>query len=198
MLLLGGRTGEADAGRIEAASALASERLAALSEADRRAVNAVAPEDLRDFDAVLQAARYLLVKYEDRRELRALLRTLVGVIERSTDGLGGIDDEMGELVLSAEDSIRRIREAHASVGSLLIGSGSVGGSCAAPGPSAAPTAPAPTASAAPTAPAPTAPGAGAGAPPAPLPGVDNLTARSTRSDTAHYQCGRPDKSGAVV
>lgn len=196
MLLLGGRTGEADAGRIEAASALASERLAALSEADRRAVNAVAPEDLRDFDAVLQAARYLLVKYEDRRELRALLRTLVGVIERSTDGLGGIDDEMGELVLSAEDSIRRIREAHASVGSLLIGSGSGGGSCAAPGPSAAPAAPAPTTSAAPT--APSAPGAGAGAPPAPLPGVDNLTARSTRSDTAHYQCGRPDKSGAVV
>ena len=191
MLLLGGRTGEADAGRIEAASALASERLAALSEADRRAVNAVAPEDLRDFDAVLQAARYLLVKYEDRRELRALLRTLVGVIERSTDGLGGIDDEMGELVLSAEDSIRRIREAHASVGSLLIGSGSVGG-CAAPGLSA------PGLSAAPTAPSPSALGAGAGAVPAPRPGVDNLTARSTRSDTAHYQCARPDKSGAVV
>ena len=207
MLLLGGRTGAADAGRIEAASALASERLAALSEADRRAVNAVAPEDLRDFDAVLQAARYLLVKYEDRRELRALLRTLVGVIERSTDGLGGIDDEMGELVLSAEDSIRRIREAHASVGSLLIGSGSVGGSCAAPGLSAAPTAPAPApaatstpsaAPAAPTAPSPSTLGAGAGAVPAPLPGVDNLTARSTRSDTAHYQCARPDKSGAVV
>lgn len=191
MLLLGGRTGEADAGRIEAASALASERLAALSEADRRAVNAVAPEDLRDFDAVLQAARYLLVKYDDRRELRALLRTLVGVIERSTDGLGGIDDEMGELVLSAEDSIRRIREAHASVGSLLIGSGSVGG-CAAPGLSA------PAPSAAPTAPSPSALGAGAGAVPAPRPGVDNLTARSTRSDTAHYQCARPDKSGAVV
>ena len=191
MLLLGGRTGEADAGRIEAASALASERLAALSEADRRAVNAVAPEDLRDFDAVLQAARYLLVKYEDRRELRALLRTLVGVIERSTDGLGGIDDEMGELVLSAEDSIRRIREAHASVGSLLIGSGS-GGGCAAPGLSA------PAPSAAPAAPSPSALGAGAGAVPAPRPGVDNLTARSTRSDTAHYQCARPDKSGAVV
>ena len=191
MLLLGGRTGEADAGRIEAASALASERLAALSEADRRAVNAVAPEDLRDFDAVLQAARYLLVKYEDRRELRALLRTLVGVIERSTDGLGGIDDEMGELVLSAEDSIRRIREAHASVGSLLIGSGSVGG-CVASGLSA------PAPSAAPTAPSPSALGAGAGAVPAPRPGVDNLTARSTRSDTAHYQCARPDKSGAVV
>ena len=133
MLLLGGRPGAAEAARIGAASALASERLAALSDEDRRAVNAVAPEDLRDFDAVLQAARYLLVKYEDRRELRALLRTLVGVIERSSEGLGGIDDEMCELVLSAEDSLRRIREAQAGVGSMLLG----GAGAPAPTPAAA-------------------------------------------------------------
>lgn len=168
MPLLGGGSGPGtgEAARIEAASALASERLAALSPADRRAVNTVAPEDLRDFDAVLQAARYLLVKYEDRRELRALLRSLVGIIERSADGLGGIDDEMGELVLSAEDSIRRIREAHAGVGSLLVGG------AAAPAPACAP------------------PGGHA----APGPGVENLTAVSAIVDTAHYQ--RPRTSGA--
>ena len=203
MLLLGGggRPGAVEAARIGAASALASERLAALSDEDRRAVNAVAPEDLRDFDAVLQAARYLLVKYEDRRELRALLRTLVGVIERSAEGLGGIDDEMGELVLSAEDSIRRIREAHASVGSVLLGGGPgaaapPGGPCAAgtgagpapvPPPSGqAPSYPAPASDRAPSDPA---------ARPA---GVDNLTTESTGSDTAHYQQGRPCQTGAVV
>lgn len=176
-LLGGGRPGPtaAEAERIEAASALASERLAALSEADRRAVNTVAPEDLRDFDAVLQAARYLLVKYEDRRELRALLRSLVGVIERSTDGLGGIDDEMGELVLSAEDSIRRIREAHAGVGSLLLGG--VGGG-ALPAPARVPAA--------------------AGGPPAPGPGVNNLTAVSAIVDTAQYQPERPRGAGDVA
>ena len=207
MLLLGGggRPGAGEAARIGAASALASERLAALSDEDRRAVNAVAPEDLRDFDAVLQAARYLLVKYEDRRELRALLRTLVGVIERSAEGLGGIDDEMGELVLSAEDSIRRIREAHASVGSVLLGGGPgaaapPGGPCAAGtgtgagpapvpptfGPASDASAPAPASDRAPSNPA---------ARPA---GVDNLTTESTGSDTAHYQQGRPCQTGAVV
>lgn len=202
MLLLGGggrgRPGAGEAARIGAAAALASERLAALSDEDRRAVNAVAPEDLRDFDAVLQAARYLLVKYEDRRELRALLRSLVGVIERSAEGLGGIDDEMGELVLSAEDSIRRIREAHASVGSMLLGGGvhgaaSPGGpalsgdseaAAAAPAPAAPPSAPAPDR--APSAPA---------ARPA---GVEKLTTGSTGSDPAHYQHGRPCQTGAVV
>lgn len=174
-LLGGGGPGAtaAEAARIEAASELASERLAALSEADRRAVNTVAPEDLRDFDAVLQAARYLLVKYEDRRELRALLRSLVGVIERSTDGLGGIDDEMGELVLSAEDSIRRIREAHAGVGSLLLGG--AGGPCAEP-----------------------AAGAASGDPPAPGPGVNNLTAVSAIVDTAQYQRPRARGAGDVA
>ena len=206
-MLLGGRTGgAADEARIGAASALASERLAALSDADRRAVNAVAPEDLRDFDAVLQAARYLLVKYEDRRELRALLGALVEVIERSTEGLDGIDDEMGELVLSAEDSIRRIREAHASVGSVLLG----GPIAAAPGPAAAggpgPAEEPPLFGGA-------APAAGAaagdsktvrGADPAPSApaarpaGVENLTPRSTGSDTAHYQRGREYRTGAVV
>lgn len=203
-MLLGGRTGgAADEARIGAASALASERLAALSDADRRAVNAVAPEDLRDFDAVLQAARYLLVKYEDRRELRALLGALVEVIERSTEGLDGIDDEMGELVLSAEDSIRRIREAHASVGSVLLG-GPV--AAAAPGP-AATGGPGP--SEGPPLFGGAAPAAGAsrtvrGADPAPSApaarpaGVENLTPRSTGSDTAHYQRGRAYRTGAVV
>lgn len=201
MQLLGG--GQGEEARIEAASALASERLAALSDADRRAVNAVAPEDLRDFDAVLQAARYLLVKYEDRRELRALLRTLVGVIERSTEGLGGIDDEMAELVLSAEDSLRRIREAQASVGSMLLGgrdaapapapAGAQGGPAAGPplygGASGAPAA----------APAPSRAASGPPAAPAARPaGENNLTSRSTRSDTAHYQQARPYGSGAVV
>lgn len=206
-MLLGGRTGgAADEARIGAASALASERLAALSDEDRRAVNAVAPEDLRDFDAVLQAARYLLVKYEDRRELRALLRELVGVIERSTEGLGSIDDEMGELVLSAEDSIRRIREAHASVGSVLLGGTAAAAAAAAPCPAAAGgpagrpplfggAAPAAAAGAPGTVPAadqdPTAPAAR----PA---GVNNLTAGSAGSDTAHYQHGRPYRTGAVV
>ncbi len=203
-MLLGGRTGgAADEARIGAASALASERLAALSDADRRAVNAVAPEDLRDFDAVLQAARYLLVKYEDRRELRALLGALVEVIERSTEGLDGIDDEMGELVLSAEDSIRRIREAHASVGSVLLG-GPV--AAAAPGP-AATGGPGP--SEGPPLFGGAAPAAGAsrtvrGADPAPSApaarpaGVENLTPKSTGSDTAHYQRGRAYRTGAVV
>lgn len=167
-LLGGGGPGAGEAARIEAAAALASERLAALSPADRRAVNTVAPEDLRDFDAVLQAARYLLVKYEDRRELRALLRSLVGIIERSADGLGGIDDEMGELVLSAEDSIRRIREAHAGVGSLLVG-GAAPAACAPPG-----------------------------APAAPGPGVENLTAVSAIVDTAQYQRPRASGAGDVV
>lgn len=205
-MLLGGRTGgAADEARIGAASALASERLAALSDADRRAVNAVAPEDLRDFDAVLQAARYLLVKYEDRRELRALLGALVEVIERSTEGLGGLDDEMGELVLSAEDSIRRIREAHASVGSVLLGGQAA--AAAAPGPAAAggpgPAEGPPLLGGA----APAAAGASRtvpGADPAPSApaarpaGVENLTARSAGSDTAHYQRGRAYRTGAVV
>ena len=204
-MLLGGRPGaDAKAARFGAASALASERLASLSDEDRRAVNAVAPEDLRDFDAVLQAARYLLVKYEDRRELRALLGALVEVIERSTEGLGGLDDEMGELVLSAEDSIRRIREAHASVGSVLLGGQ---GAAAAPPPplqrrdacglerppllggaaaAGAAAGPVPGADQAPSAPA---------ARPA---GVENLTARSAGSDTAHYKRGRAYRTGAVV
>ena len=212
-MLLGGRTGgAADEARIGAASALASERLAALSDADRRAVNAVAPEDLRDFDAVLQAARYLLVKYEDRRELRALLGALVEVIERSTEGLDGIDDEMGELVLSAEDSIRRIREAHASVGSVLLGGPATvaaATAAAAPDPAAAggpagerlplfggaaPAAAADAGASRTVRGADSAPSAPAARPA----GVENLTSRSAGSDTAHYQRGRAYRTGAVV
>lgn len=148
-----GRVGAAEGERIDALADLAAMRLARLPAADRRAVESVAPEDLRDFEAVLQAARYLMFKYDDRREVRALMKDLVGIIERSTDGLGAIDDQIGELVLSAEDSIRRIRDAQARMATVTLTGGR---------PAAAPAAPA--------APAPPPPPGGQN-------GVNNLTNR---------------------
>lgn len=171
--MAGGRVGAAEGERIGALADLAALRLAGLSPADRRAVESVAPEDLRDFEAVLQAARYLMFKYDDRHEVRALMKDLVGIIERSTDGLGAIDDQISELVLSAEDSIRRIRDAQERMGVATLAGGRGYG---APPPSPPPMPPSPP----PRRAAGGGPGAGRS-------GVNNLTTRSAIVDTGHYQ-----------
>ena len=193
-----GRVGAAEGERIDALADLAAGRIARLPASDRRAVDAVAPEDLRDFEAVLQAARYLMFKYEDRREVRALMKDLVGIIERSTDGLGAIDDQIGELVLSAEDSIRRIKDAQACMGVMTLIGGREGaapaslpplGAAPAPAPAAPPLMPAVASCAAVPAPAPA-------APPGPCPPPQRGPAPPAAASCAAAPAAPPPSSGA--
>ena len=218
-----GRVGAADGERMDALAELAAWRLACLPTADRRAVESIAPEDLRDFEAVLQAARYLMFKYDDRREVRALMKDLVGIIERSTDGLGAIDDQICELVLSVEDSIRRIKDAQARMGVMLPAGGHGDSATPAPAPASAlepapAPAPAPASALEPApAPAPVLTAAqrigggggyprprarvaagGPGRPGAGRSGVNNLTSRPAIVDTRYYQQAGQVKGGAVV
>ena len=49
----------------------------------------------------------MLCKYADKKEMRSILKHLYDIISDSAKSLDEIDDEVSELILEAEDSIKQ-------------------------------------------------------------------------------------------
>ena len=72
-------------------------------------------EQLQDLDEILRLAHHLLAKHEDKKDLYGMLKEFVDIIDHSAGSIENLDGEIEELVLSAEESISRIRDAQSSV-----------------------------------------------------------------------------------
>ena len=72
-------------------------------------------EELQDLDKIVRIADFMLFKYEDKKETRSLLKNFVSIIRDSAESIEEIDDEVSELIISAEDSINKIKEIHTNV-----------------------------------------------------------------------------------
>lgn len=71
-------------------------------------------EELTDLRRVLALAEYVLERHQDRRQLRDLLRELVGVMDSSVSSVRGLDYEIEDLAATAEAHIARLRAAAGS------------------------------------------------------------------------------------
>ena len=78
-------------------------------------IGRLSDEQLGDMGEILRLADHLLTKYEDKRDIRDMMEEFVGMIRDSAESLEGLDDEIEELVLSAEQAISRVREAQAGM-----------------------------------------------------------------------------------
>lgn len=72
-------------------------------------------EQLGDLNEILKMADYMLTKHEDKKDFHDLLKEFVAMINRSAQAVEEIDGDIEELVLSAEASLSRIRDARARV-----------------------------------------------------------------------------------
>ena len=72
-------------------------------------------EELQDLDKIVRIADFMLFKYEDKKETSSLLKNFVSIIRDSAESIEEIDDEVSELIISAEDSINKIKEIHTNV-----------------------------------------------------------------------------------
>lgn len=72
-------------------------------------------EELQDLDKIVRIADFMLFKYEDKKETCSLLKNFVSIIRDSAESIEEIDDEVSELIISAEDSINKIKEIHTDV-----------------------------------------------------------------------------------
>ena len=72
-------------------------------------------EELQDLSKLSRLANFMLTKYEDKKEVHSILKYFVTIISESSESIEKIDDEVSELIISAEDSINKIKEVHTNI-----------------------------------------------------------------------------------
>ncbi|MBA4451754.1 MAG: hypothetical protein H2B05_00315 [Nitrosopumilaceae archaeon] len=72
-------------------------------------------EELQDLRKIVGLADFMLHKYEDKKDTKSILEYFVSIIRDSAESIESIDDEVSELIISAEDSIGKIKELHSNI-----------------------------------------------------------------------------------
>lgn len=94
--------------KIEKFSSLVEKRLLTLDN-DKQRIEKLSFEELQDLNELLRLADYILTKHEDKKEVYALLKDFVAMINNSSNSMDLLNDKITELVISAEAAISRIK-----------------------------------------------------------------------------------------
>jgi hypothetical protein len=105
--------------KIQKISALVEKRLSEL-DSDKKKINQLSVEELQDFNQILHIADYILYKYEHKKEVFSLIKEFVDMVNSSVGSMDTLNDNLSELVISAEDSIKRIKHLQSNVSENLI------------------------------------------------------------------------------
>ena len=99
-----------DLERIKSISGQLDKKLSDAKPTDDDKLDKLTLEELQDLDKVVGLANFMLTKYQDKKEMRSILRGFVDIISDSAKSLEEIDDEVSELILEAEDSISKVKD----------------------------------------------------------------------------------------
>ncbi|MCY4491221.1 MAG: hypothetical protein OXC46_07135 [Thaumarchaeota archaeon] len=78
-------------------------------------IDKLSSEELQDLNKIVSLADFMLCKYEDKKSMKDILESFVDIIEDACASVEGIDDEIAELLVSAEDTIGKIRCMHENI-----------------------------------------------------------------------------------
>ena len=92
--------------KIQRISALVEKRLAEL-DSDKKKISQLSVEELQDFNQILRIADYILYKHEHKKDVFSLIKEFVDMVNNSIGSMDTLNDNLSELVISAEDSIKR-------------------------------------------------------------------------------------------
>ena len=94
--------------KIEKFSSLVEKRLLTFDK-DKQRIEKLSFEELQDLNELLRLADYILTKHEDKKEVYALLKDFVAMINNSSNSMDLLNDKITDLVVSAEAAISRIK-----------------------------------------------------------------------------------------
>lgn len=98
-----------DLNKVKKFSSLVEKELFRFDKKNEKKLEKLSLEELKDLHQLLQIANYILSKYEDKKEIRSLLKEFVDMINYSTLSVDLLNDDIQELVISAESSIEKIK-----------------------------------------------------------------------------------------
>ena len=100
--------------KIEKFSSLVEKRLLTFDK-DKQRIEKLSFEELQDLNELLRLADYILTKHEDKKEVCALLKDFVVMINNSSNSIDLLNDKITELMVSAEGAISRIKNLQTDV-----------------------------------------------------------------------------------
>ncbi len=99
-----------DIERIKTLSSKIEKKLSDVNPSDDNKIDKLTLEELQDLNKIVGIANFMLCKYDDKKEMRSILKHFVSIISDTASSLDNLDDEISELIISAEDSINKVKE----------------------------------------------------------------------------------------
>ena len=103
-----------DIERIRALSSKIDKKLSEAKSSDDK-IDKLTLEELQDLNKIVGIADFMLCKYDDKKDMRSILKHFVSIISDTANSLENLDDEISELIISAEDSINKVKEMHTHI-----------------------------------------------------------------------------------
>jgi len=104
-----------DIERIRTLSSKLDKKLSEVKPSDDDKINKLTSEELQDLNKIVGIADFMLCKYADKKEIHSILKHFVSIISDTANSLENLDDEISELIISAEDSINKVKEMHVHI-----------------------------------------------------------------------------------
>jgi len=104
-----------DFDRIRAISSKIDKKLSDVSNSDETKIDKLTVDELQDLDKIVGIADFMLQKYSDKKEMNSLLKYFVSIISDTGSSVNDLDDEISELIISAEDSINKVKDMHTNI-----------------------------------------------------------------------------------
>lgn len=104
-----------DVERIRSISSKIDKKLSEVKSSDDSKIDKLSLEELQDLDKIVGIADFMMCKYADKKDMRSILKHFTSIINETASSLVDLDDEVSELILSAEDSINKVKDMHTNI-----------------------------------------------------------------------------------
>jgi len=104
-----------DIERIKSISSIIDKKLSEVKSSEDSKIDKLTLEELQDLDKIVGIANFMMCKYEDKKEMRSILKHFTSIICETASSLEDLDDEVSELIISAEDSINKVKDMHTHI-----------------------------------------------------------------------------------
>ena len=101
-----------DAERIHTISSIIDKKLSKIKPSESSKIEKLTLEELQDLNKIVGIADFMMCKYADKKEMRSILKHFTSIIAETASSLEQLDDEVAELIISAEDSIGKVKDMH--------------------------------------------------------------------------------------
>lgn len=98
-----------DLKKVRAFSSMVEKKLSISDKTQEHKIENLSFEQLQDLNQLTSVAEYILSKYENNKEVYLLLKDFVDMINNSTESMDILNDQIRELVVSAEITISKIK-----------------------------------------------------------------------------------------